>query len=107
MITPGFGRCGGCQERVLFALAVSGEVLAFDAAFEDGPWAVAWDITRTPRCRPVARPGHAREGEYLYRQHAATCTAFVGPVAAVTPMARPLRRRTAPRVTPRRTASAR
>lgn len=109
MITPGFGRCGDCRERVLFALAVTGEVIAFDAAFEDGPWAVAWDCTRTPRCRPVAKPAHVREGEYLYRQHAEACTASPGPVAAVRPIATAgsLRRQAVRPVTPRRTASAR
>jgi hypothetical protein len=105
MTTPGFGRCGACRKRVLFALAVSGEVLAFDAAFEDGPWAVAWDITRTPRCRPVGRKHAVREDEYLYRQHAEACTASAGPVAPVMPMARPPRRRTV--ITERRAASGR
>jgi hypothetical protein len=107
MTTPGFSRCGACRKRVLFALAVTGEVIAFDAAFEDGPWAVAWDCTRTPRCRPRGKSGAVREGEYLYRQHAAACPATAEPVATVTPMTRPLRRRTAPRPIPRRTASAR
>ena len=107
MTTPGFGRCADCDGRVLFALTVSGDVLSFDAAFEDGPWAVAWDCTRTPRCRPRGRSGDIREGEYLYRQHAAACPASAEPLATVAPMTRPLRRRTAPRPTPRRTASAR
>lgn len=106
MITPGFGRCGDCGDRVLFALAVTGEVISFDAAFEDGPWAVAWDITRTPRCRPLGKAGHVREGEYLYQQHAAACTAVDGPVAAVTPIKRPLRRQLR-HASPRRAASAR
>jgi hypothetical protein len=108
MTRPGFGRCSDCRKRVLFALAVSGDVIAFDAAFEDGPWAVAWDCTRTPRCRPRGKSGDIREGEYLYRQHAAACPASAGPVAMVTPIdrGRP-RRRLSRTATPRRAANAR
>jgi hypothetical protein len=107
MTRPGFGKCRDCRKPVLFALAVSGDVISFDAAFEDGPWAVAWDCTRTPRCRPRGKSGDIRDGEYLYRQHAAACVASAGPVATVAPMTRPLRRRSVPRPIPRRTANAR
>lgn len=109
MTTPGFGLCADCGGRVLFALAVSGDVLSFDAAFEDGPWAVAWDCTRTPRCRPRGKSGGIREGEYLYRQHAAACPVSAEPVAPVTPIDRALvtRRRPVRTTSPRRTANAR
>jgi len=110
MTRTGFGRCAGCDTPVLFALAVTGEVLAFDAAFEDGPWAVAWDCTRTPRCRAVGKSGRIREGEYLYRQHEAACAAVAEPVAPVMPIGQARSRRVpAPRraaATPRRTAHA-
>jgi hypothetical protein len=108
MITPGFSRCADCGKGVLLALAVTGDVIAFDAAFEDGPWAIAWDITRTPRCRPVGTPGTGRRDEYLYERHALACPAR----ASVTDLAaeRIMRRRpvTARRPAPaRRTAHAR
>jgi hypothetical protein len=106
MTVPGFGRCRDCKGRVLFALAVTGEVIAFDAAFEDGPWSVAWDITRTPRCRPVGKSGHVRDGEYLYRQHAVACPAVTEPVAPVEQLRRPLRRQVRS-ASPRKAASAR
>jgi hypothetical protein len=72
---PGFGRCPDCRKRVLFALAVTGDVISFRAAFEDGPWAIAWDCTRTPRCRPVGKSGRIRSDEYLYERHALSCPA--------------------------------
>lgn len=105
MITPGFGRCPDCDCRVLFALAATGDVIAFVAAFEDGPWAIAWDCTRTPRCRPV---GPLWGDEYLYERHAVTCpaTASVADLAAERLMRR---RPVAPRrnASPRRAANAR
>lgn len=73
MITPGFSRCADCGKGVLLALAVTGDVIAFDAAFGDGPWAIAWDITRTPRCRTVGKSAALRGGEYLYERHALAC----------------------------------
>lgn len=105
---PGFGRCADCRKRVLFALAVTGDVISFDAAFEDGPWAIAWDITRTPRCRPVGASGSIRDDEYLYERHAVACPVRAS-VADLT-AERLMRRRPVPprrRQTPRRTASAR
>ena len=101
MITPGFSRCADCGKGVLLALAVTGDVIAFDAAFEDGPWAISWDCTRTPRCRPVGA-GAARSDEYLYERHALACPAR----ATITDLAaeRIMRRRP---VTPRRHAPAR
>jgi len=101
MTVPGFGRCPACNGRVLFALAVTGDVISFDAAFEDGPWAVAWDCTRTPRCRPVGPSGAVRGDEYLYERHALACPAL-GPVADLA-AERLMRRRPAPpRRAPRR-----
>lgn len=102
MITPGFGRCPDCDERVLFALAATGDVIAFDAAFEDGPWAVRWDCTRTPRCRPVGAPEAIHLGDYLYERHALACPARAT-VADLT-AERIMRRRP---VTPRRHVPAR
>lgn len=106
MISPGFGRCAECDEPVLFALAVSGDVFAFDAAFEDGPWGIAWDVTRTPRCRPVRRGASLRDREYLYRQHSEACPASAGPVAPVVPMQHRMLARRTPIVPERRAASA-
>lgn len=77
--SPGFGCCPDCGGHVLFALAVTGDVIAFRAAFKDGPWAIAWDITRTPRCRPVGESRTVRDDEYLYERHALSCT-VTGPV---------------------------
>jgi hypothetical protein len=107
MTTPGFGRCPDCRRRVLFALAVTGDVIAFVAAFEDGPWAIAWDCTRTPRCRPVGASGAFRDGEYLYERHAVACPAL-GPVADLAAERLMRRRPVAPRqnAPARRTANA-
>jgi hypothetical protein len=108
MTTPGFGRCPDCNKRVLYALAVTGDVIAFIAAFEDGPWAIAWDCTRTPRCRPVGEFWSVRAGEYLYERHAVACPARLAvPDLAAERLMR--RRPVAPRrnVSARRTASAR
>jgi hypothetical protein len=94
MITPGFGRCGDCGDPVLYALASSGDVIAFDAAFQDGPWVIAWDCTRTPRCRPVGASVAVRASEYRYERHAVACPAR----ASVTDLAaeRLMRRRPVP-----------
>lgn len=102
MTRPGFGRCPDCNERVLFALAVTGDVIAFVAAFEAGPWAIAWDCTRTPRCRPVGEFGSIRSDEYLYERHAVACPARA--TVADLSAERLMRRRP---VTPRRNAPAR
>jgi hypothetical protein len=102
MITPGFTRCADCGKGVLLALAVTGDLIAFDAAFEDGPWEIAWDCTRTPRCRPVGPPGTLRGDEYLYERHSLACpaSADLADLAAE----RLIRRQPGP---PRRHASAR
>jgi hypothetical protein len=102
MTRPGFGRCPDCNCRVLFALAVTGDVIAFIAAFEDGPWAIAWDCTRTPRCRPVGASSSFRGDEYLYERHAVTCPARVS--VSDLSAERLMRRRP---VAPRRSAPAR
>lgn len=70
---PGFGTCTACRKPVLFALAVAGDARAFDAAFDDGPWAVRWDVTGTPRCRTAGPDGRVAGDEYRYQDHAATC----------------------------------
>lgn len=108
MIKPGFGLCPDCDGRVLFALAVTGDVISFRAAFEDGPWAIAWDCTRTPRCRPVGESRHIRDGEYLYERHALSCPAL-GSASDLTAERIMRRRVPAPRrsATPRRAANAR
>jgi hypothetical protein len=102
MIIPGFSRCADCGKGVLLALAVTGDVIAFDAAFEDGPWAIAWDCTRTPRCRPVGASGVPRSDEYLYERHVLACPASA-PVADLA-AERLMRRRLLP---PRRHAPSR
>lgn len=98
--TPGFGRCSECREQVLFALAVTGDVIAFDAAFEGGSFAIGWDITGTPRCRPLELSRSAREGECRYDRHVLACPAL----APVIPLTRRVRRHPEPE---RRHASAR
>jgi hypothetical protein len=100
---PGFGCCPECSGRVLFALAVTGDVMAFDAAFEDGPFVIGWDITQTPRCRPVSPSGRTREGEHRYAPHNFACPALA-PVVSITtaPSLRPV-----PKITGGRRASAR
>jgi hypothetical protein len=70
---PGFACCPACRKQVLLALAASGRLIAFDAAFEDGPWAVRWDATSTPRCRSAGPSGRVADDEYRYALHAETC----------------------------------
>lgn len=97
--SPGFGRCPECREPVLFALAVSGDVLSLDKAWDgDGTHVVAWDCTGTPRLRPVA--GQASLGEHLFTRHVLACKALapVRPIATALSLRRPVR----PASTPRR-----
>lgn len=95
----GFGDCPACRKPVLFALAASGAVLAFDAAFEDGPWAVRWDVTGTPRCRTAGPTGRVAGDEYRYQDHVETCgLADVRPIASAPSIRRrPVRPETTPR----------
>ena len=85
MTAPGFSCCPDCGGRVLFALDVAGGVIAFNAAFDDGPWAVVWDVTSTPRCRETGPRARLREGEYRYAPHRDSCAAL----ARVIPFAVP------------------
>lgn len=89
---PGFGTCPACRKPVLFALAVTGEARAFDAAFDDGPWAVRWDVTSTPRCRTAGPQGRVAGDEYRYRLHAESCgLAEVRPIGTAPSLRRPSR----------------
>jgi hypothetical protein len=101
---PGTGPCPDCRERVLFALAVNGDLVALSTG-QDGPWAVRWDITDTPRCRRVPADYQPRKGEHRFRPHPWSCKALAR-VRAIgsAPSLRPAI--TAPRPVPRR-ASAR
>jgi hypothetical protein len=79
--SPGFGRCPQCREPVLFALAVSGDVLSLDKAWDDdGTHVVAWDCTGTPRVRPAR--GRVGASEHQYTRHVVACSALA-PVAAI------------------------
>lgn len=78
---PGTGPCPDCLERVLFALLPSGDLVALSNG-KDGPWAVRWDITRTPRGRRVADDYRPVEGEHRFRPHSWTCKALA-PVLAI------------------------
>jgi hypothetical protein len=95
MTTPGFTLCPDCHAGVLLALAATGDVIAFDASFEDGPWGVAWDVTHTPRCRELGPRDRERDGEYRYSLHRDSCAALarVIPIAATRRLDRPERRR--------------
>lgn len=94
MITPGFSLCPDCHVGVLLALAATGSVIAFDASFEHGPWGVAWDVTRTPRCRELGPRDTERDGEYRYSLHRDSCTALARVIPlAVKARARPQARR--------------
>jgi hypothetical protein len=101
--SAGIGNCPDCGERVLFALAVTGDLIALGNG-SDGPAAVRWDITGTPRVRHVEPGYRPREGEHRFRLHARSCPALA-PVVAITaaPSLRPASRP----VTGRRHASAR
>lgn len=72
---PGLGDCPDCEERVLFALAATGLVIALSNG-SDGPWVVRWDITDTPRCRHVDYDYQAPKGEHRFRPHAWSCPAL-------------------------------
>lgn len=99
--SPGFGSCPECGDPVLFALAVGGDVLSFDKAWDgDGTHAVAWDCTGTPRVRLSS--GQVGIGEQLFTRHVFACPALA-PVATL----RPRRPADPAPVTPRRSASAR
>lgn len=98
---PGIANCPDCDERVLFALAATGDLIALSNG-KDGPWAVRWDITDTPRCRRVADDYRPREGEHRFRPHVWSCPAL----APVVPLqaAPSLRPRPARPDAPRRAA---
>jgi hypothetical protein len=72
---PGTGPCPDCQERVLFALTVTGDLIALSTG-ADGPWAVAWDSTNTPRGRRVGPGYQPRDGEHRFNPHAWSCLAL-------------------------------
>lgn len=83
MITPGFGTCPECSGRVLFALAVTGDVIALEYDYDRvDVLAVDWDCTRTPRVREVGLSGHTRPSEHRYRMHRDSCLALA-PVASL------------------------
>jgi hypothetical protein len=92
MITPGFGLCPECSGRVLFALAVTGDVIALEYDYDRvDVLAVDWDCTRTPRVREVGPTGYIRLTEHRYRMHRDSCPAL----APVTSLVRARERRQA------------
>jgi hypothetical protein len=99
---PGTGPCPDCHDRVLYALLPSGDLVALSNG-KDGPWAVRWDVTKTPRGRRVTDDYRASEGEHRFRPHSWSCRKFVRQIGSA-PSARS--RRPA-RTTERREASAR
>jgi hypothetical protein len=101
--SPGFGRCPECSGHVLFALAVTGDVLSLDKAWDNGTHVVTWDCTGTPRVRRGA--GQASLDEHVYTRHVLACEALA-PVAAIG-SAPSARRRPVRPSTERRQASAR
>lgn len=77
--SPGLGGCPECGIRVLYALSAAGDLIALDEG-QDGPVAVRWDRTGTPRVRPV-KPGYQTgDGEHRFRLHSRSCIALA-PVA--------------------------
>lgn len=103
--SPGFGRCPEreCREPVLFALAVTGDVLSLDKAWDGGTHVVTWDCTGTPRVREAA--GQASLDEHLYTRHVLACKALA-PVAAIGSAKSVRSRRPVRPVTERRRANA-
>ena len=91
MTTPGFGRCPECSGPVLYALAVTGDVIALDYDYDRvDVLAVDWDCTRTPRVREIGPSGYTRPSEHRYRMHRDSCPALA-PVRSLA-RARDLRR---------------
>jgi hypothetical protein len=74
-IYAGIGDCPDCDVRVLFAMDAHGELVPLDEG-RDGPVAVRWDITDTPRVRPVNPDYKPREGEHRFRLHRDSCSAL-------------------------------
>jgi hypothetical protein len=72
---PGTGPCPDCNARVLFALTVTGDLIALSTG-ADGPWAVAWDSTDTPRGRRVDPGYQTRDGEHRFHPHDWSCAAL-------------------------------
>lgn len=73
---PGTGPCPDCLDRVLYALLPSGDLVALSNG-KDGPWAVRWDVTKTPRGRLVPNEYRTAHGEHRFRPHAWSCRALV------------------------------
>jgi hypothetical protein len=99
---PGTGPCPDCGVRVLYALTAAGDLVALSTG-ADGPWAVAWDMTGTPRGRRVDSRYQPRHGEHRFHPHAWSCTAL----ATVTDLAAERRQRRHPEAAIPRRASAR
>jgi hypothetical protein len=73
MTAPGIAECPACGRRVLFALNVSGYVVALDFAWEGGTVIGYRDHAGTPRCRPGSVSRHMWESEYPYVPHEPVC----------------------------------
>lgn len=85
-IYAGIGDCPDCHVRVLFAVDVAGDLVPLDEG-RDGPVAVCWDRTDTPRVRHVRPDYRPCEGEHRFRLHRDSCAAL----ARVIPLATRLR----------------
>ena len=84
---PGLGGCPHCGLQVLFALHATGELVALDEG-GDGPVAVRWDCTGTPRVRSAPFWLRMREGESRFRIHNDGCIALA-PVVSLDARRRP------------------
>jgi len=76
-LRPGLGNCPDCEERVLFALAATGDLIALSNG-SDGPCVVRWDVTDTPRVRHVDYDYQPPAGQHRFRPHAWSCRAIAG-----------------------------
>jgi hypothetical protein len=71
----GAGQCPDCDEWVLFAVGVDGDLIPLSTG-PDGPVVVGWDCTRTPRARLAGPRWKPREGEHRFAYHRDSCKAL-------------------------------
>jgi hypothetical protein len=102
---PGLGGCPHCGLQVLFALHASGELVALDEKAA-GPVVVRWDVTGTPRVRPVPSWHRPKKGERRCGLHNEACIGLA-PVVSIGRAPSVRRRAARPAASSRRTAHAR